>query len=644
MRHTAVLTAALGLAVLGAGGAQAQSGDPDRIERQEALRHAAAIENAFRSVEARIGVTDADDLWEDEWDGASHPPAGSWWLSSWTDRGLSARYCSGILAVFADGDELKGVGRDQRAVQVASVAYGNARSGLHIVTRNSRIYEGAHGRVDGSLPACMPILSTTGERVALVSAVADPKATPTGLRWDTENRTVACAAPDTGTFVERRRIPIQVTAVGNCPANDPTCNDLNELMGSPPAWPQDCAERETMLSTDPPGLPANAACSDWVRWRSSCQIVYAAAPAPEDIPDATVTWETGPEHTWTQPCSCSCPSGQTASGSCTQYWAQNTEIRVFVLRPGSAPVRTRQPARVNGQPRLVNTASSCSCTTPPPPTCPPGQVGTPPNCTTPPQNPPQTPTNPQNPSNPQTPTIPQNPSNPQTPTNPQNPPDDDPGGDPGDGNDGNDNDDGDNNNNNNDDETLDTVDHIGAPEDPDVGNGGGGGKPIVLDLDGDGVELSALEDSAAFYDINGDGYRERMGWVAADDGFLAYDRNGDGKIAEHDELSFVSYMPGARTDLEGLRHFDTDGDGQLDPGDAEWDRFRVWQDLDQDGESDPGELSSLDDAGIESISLTSDGVKRTVAGNTVYGEGEYVGPHGPAAFWDVSLRVGERLE
>ena len=72
--------------------------------------------------------------------------------------------------------------------------------------------------------------------------------------------------------------------------------------------------------------------------------------------------------------------------------------------------------------------------------------------------------------------------------------------------------------------------------------------------------------------------------------------------------------------------------------------FRVWQDLDQDGESDPGELSSLDEAGIEWISLTSDGVKRTVAGNTVFGEGEYAGPHGPRAFWDAELRVGGRKE
>ena len=171
-------------------------------------------------------------------------------------------------------------------------------------------------------------------------------------------------------------------------------------------------------------------------------------------------------------------------------------------------------------------------------------------------------------------------------------------------------------------------------EDPggDDGGGGGSAKPIMLDLDGDGVELVALDDSTAFYDINGDGYRERVAWASADDGFLAYDRDGDGAISAHDELSFVSYVEGAQTDLEGLRHFDTTGNGQLDSGDVEWDKFRVWQDLDQNGESDPGELRTLAEAGIASISLTSDGVEQTVAGNTVFGEGRLLAGAGIIAF------------
>ena len=155
------------------------------------------------------------------------------------------------------------------------------------------------------------------------------------------------------------------------------------------------------------------------------------------------------------------------------------------------------------------------------------------------------------------------------------------------------------------------------------------------------MELVSLEDSTAFYDIDGDGYRERMGWVSADDGLLAYDKNGDGVISGRDELSFVDYVPGAHTDLEGLAHFDSNGDGRLDASDAEWGRFRVWRDLDQDGESDAGELQTLAEAGITSIALSSDGVERTVARNRIFGEGSYIDAEGTGALYDAALRYSE---
>ncbi|MXW36102.1 MAG: hypothetical protein F4Z60_11645, partial [Chloroflexi bacterium] len=112
MRRSLFGAAIAVLALGGVGTVEAQSGDPDRVDRQAALLNAATIENAFRSVERRIRVTDADDLWTDDWTGLVHPPSGDWWLSSWTERGLTARYCDGVLAVYAGDDELKGVGRD----------------------------------------------------------------------------------------------------------------------------------------------------------------------------------------------------------------------------------------------------------------------------------------------------------------------------------------------------------------------------------------------------------------------------------------------------------------------------------------------------------------------------------------------------
>ena len=42
----------------------------------------------------------------------------------------------------------------------------------------------------------------------------------------------------------------------------------------------------------------------------------------------------------------------------------------------------------------------------------------------------------------------------------------------------------------------------------------GGVPPIIIDLDGDGVELVSLAHSTAFFDIDKDGFRENMGWAA----------------------------------------------------------------------------------------------------------------------------------
>ena len=138
------------------------------------------------------------------------------------------------------------------------------------------------------------------------------------------------------------------------------------------------------------------------------------------------------------------------------------------------------------------------------------------------------------------------------------------------------------------------------------------------------MELVSLENSTAFYDIHGDGFRYNLSWVAPDDGLLAYDRDGDGQISDREEISFVDYVEGVRTDLEGLRHFDTNGDNQLTSADDGWSQFRVWQDLDQDGVSDAGELRTLDAAGVRSISLQSSGDEETLAdGTRVLGRGTF---------------------
>ncbi len=128
--------------------------------------------------------------------------------------------------------------------------------------------------------------------------------------------------------------------------------------------------------------------------------------------------------------------------------------------------------------------------------------------------------------------------------------------------------------------------------------------PVILDLDGDGVEFVGTE-AGVLYDYNGDGLLESTAWVGADDGILAYDANGDGQVSGASEFVFGG---NGLTDLEALAaHYDTNGDGVLNAMDDGWAQFGVWQDADQDGVADDGEFTLLGDLGINEIALVSDG-------------------------------------
>ena len=78
---------------------------------------------------------------------------------------------------------------------------------------------------------------------------------------------------------------------------------------------------------------------------------------------------------------------------------------------------------------------------------------------------------------------------------------------------------------------------------------------------------------------------------------------GDGQVA-HDEISFLSYLEGAASDLAALVAFDTDEDGWLDSDDAEFSKFKVWNDADSDGVVDTGELQTLGQHDIARLRLT----------------------------------------
>ena len=126
---------------------------------------------------------------------------------------------------------------------------------------------------------------------------------------------------------------------------------------------------------------------------------------------------------------------------------------------------------------------------------------------------------------------------------------------------------------------------------------GGGGAiqqvdPLVFDLDGNGVNLSSVE-NGVYFDMDADGARDKTAWVSGGAALLALDRNGNGRIDDGSEL--FGEQNGARDGFAELARFDQDGSGSIDAKDNIFNSLIL---LHADGG-----MSRLRDEGITGIKL-----------------------------------------
>jgi hypothetical protein len=147
--------------------------------------------------------------------------------------------------------------------------------------------------------------------------------------------------------------------------------------------------------------------------------------------------------------------------------------------------------------------------------------------------------------------------------------------------------------------------------------------PLTLDLDGDGLEtIGASSENPVLFDHDGDGIKNGTGWVKPDDGFLVFDRNGNGAIDTGAELfgdSTPLYAGGLAADgFAALAQEDTNQDGVVNHQDANWSSLKVWRDLNQDGVSQTGELLTLAQEGITSFNVNETANSQVLAnGNQI---------------------------
>jgi hypothetical protein len=149
--------------------------------------------------------------------------------------------------------------------------------------------------------------------------------------------------------------------------------------------------------------------------------------------------------------------------------------------------------------------------------------------------------------------------------------------------------------------------------------------PLVLDLDRGGVSLTSLGLSNAYFDLDGNGFAERVGWVTAGDGLLALDVNRNGRIDGGSELFGTARENGFTV----LARYDDNNDGQITSADSVWDSLLIWRDANSDGASTAAELTSIAANDISTINLNArTGNLGSRAGNPLLAIGNYTDASG----------------
>ncbi len=123
---------------------------------------------------------------------------------------------------------------------------------------------------------------------------------------------------------------------------------------------------------------------------------------------------------------------------------------------------------------------------------------------------------------------------------------------------------------------------------------------IALDLNGDGIRYTALDGNHTFFDIDGDKFAEHVEWLNKNDGFLVRDLNGNGKI---DSVKEMFGDNGGTSAYAKLAKLDSNHDGKIDAHDSGFAALRIWRDANGNGKVDAGEMKTLAQMKIASLSL-----------------------------------------
>ncbi len=93
--------------------------------------------------------------------------------------------------------------------------------------------------------------------------------------------------------------------------------------------------------------------------------------------------------------------------------------------------------------------------------------------------------------------------------------------------------------------------------------------PLVINV---GSDITHVSDQSFFFDLDCDGKEEKLSNLSSGSGFLAFDKNGDGKIGDGSELFGAKSGNG----FADLAAYDKDGNGWIDENDEIYEKLSIW--------------------------------------------------------------------
>ncbi|MDR3296276.1 MAG: VCBS repeat-containing protein, partial [Clostridiales Family XIII bacterium] len=134
--------------------------------------------------------------------------------------------------------------------------------------------------------------------------------------------------------------------------------------------------------------------------------------------------------------------------------------------------------------------------------------------------------------------------------------------------------------------------------------------PLVINYGGTAASLTGEKFD---FDLDADGNVDQISFVGQGSGFLALDKNGDGKINDGTEL----FGPQSGSGFGELRAYDLDNNGWIDENDEIFSQLRIWC-KDKDGND---QLFSLKELDVGAIYLGDISTQYTLGGYTGNSDG-----------------------